>query len=296
MAQKHYELPPLSALAAFEAAARHQSFKNAAAEMNVTPGAISHQVKALEADIGAPLFNRVHRGVALTQRGEMLFGVLRRSLLDVSTTMRQLRRTDEDRSVTIAATTAISSLWLTPRLTAFWKEHGTIPVDQLISDRPAAMDGTVDFRIVYGVMGQGQPNRYPLFRDHLIPVCSPAFASRNNAAELRDLAALPLVHLDAPDSGWTDWRKWFNGQGYHGDIASGIRVNNYTIALQAARDDAGLVLGWERLVQPLIDRGLLVTFGGFSLDAPGTFFIEAQSPDTMTDQAKSVLDWLVKVV
>lgn len=294
MAQRYYGLPPFSALASFEAAARHLSFKNAAAELNVTPGAISHQVKALEADVGAPLFNRVHRGVELTPRGDVLFNILRRSLLEVSTTMRQLRRTDDDRSVTIATTTAVSSLWLTPRLTAFWKENGTIPVNQLVSDRPAAIDGSIDFRIAYGVMGSATPNSYQLFRDALIPVCSPAFAAKNSVTDLPALAAMPLVHLDAPDADWTTWRKWFDEQGYHGEISSGIRVNNYTIALQAARDDAGLVLGWERLVQPLFDRGLLVTFGGFSLEAPGTFFIESQSRETMSDNAKAVLDWLLK--
>ncbi len=294
MTQRHYGLPSFSALASFEAAARHLSFKNAAAELNVTPGAVSHQVKALEADVGAALFNRVHRGVELTPRGEVLFNVLRRSLLEVSTTMRQLRRTDDDRSVTIATTTAVSSLWLTPRLTTFWKEHGAIPVNQLVSDRPSAIDGSIDFRIVYGVMGSGTPNGHHLFRDHLIPVCSPAFAAQNSATDLQKLATMPLVHLDPPDADWTTWRKWFDEQGHHGEISSGISVNNYTIALQAARDDAGLVLGWERLVQPLIDRGLLVTFGAYSLEAPGTFFIESQSRETMSDNAKAVLDWLLR--
>lgn len=132
MARRYYNLPPLNTLASFECAARNLSIKDAAQELNVTPGAVSHQIKALEGELGTALFERKHRGIGLTENGQRLFASLQRSFSDVSSTLSHVRRTSFDLSVTIAATTAVSSLWLTPRLSRFWKEHGNIPVNQLL--------------------------------------------------------------------------------------------------------------------------------------------------------------------
>jgi DNA-binding transcriptional LysR family regulator len=296
MARKHYHLPPLTTLASFEAAARHLSFKDAAAELNVTPGAVSHQIKALESEIGAALFVRRHRGVALTDQGLVLFGVLENSFSKISATLTRLRRSSEDATVTIAATTAVSSLWLTPRLTAFWKAHGGISVNQQVSDRPENNRQYVDLQIRYGNIEAEESTKFPLFRDDLVPVCSPAFAAAHTDTDLEALAQMPLIHPDADDISWTTWRTWFTELGYRGDIAKGLRVNNYTIALQAARDDVGIVLGWQRLVRPFIDRKVLVPLGPNRLKAPGSFYIVSDPDDLISANARIVRDWLLQNV
>ena len=296
MAHPNDPLPPLTALQTFESAARHLSFKTAAAELNVTAGAVSHQIKSLEANLDRPLFNRIHRGVELTPEGKVLAEVMHRSLKDISSVLAQIRRANQDRSVTIGATTAVSSLWLTPRLSRFWKEHGSISVDQQVSDTQSDPDPATDFVVRYGENSGSHQPRYPLFHDQLLPLCSPEFLQSHSATTLLEMAALPLVHLDAHDADWTTWRTWFDQLGFADPLAKGIRVNNYTIALQTARDGLGLVLGWERLTEPLIASGELVAFGDWKLEAPGSFYIQTRSNEALSSRAQIVLDWLLASV
>lgn len=293
MARKHYDLPPLTTLATFEVAARRLSFKDAAGELNVTPGAVSHQIKALESELGVALFQRRHRGVTLTEHGLVLFHELEGSFTRISTVLTRLRRAAGETAVTIAATTAVSSLWLTPRLTAFWKAHGGIAVNQQLSDKPEPRRQDADLQIRYGDIDAEETVTFPLFRDELVPVCSPAFADAHPQPDLETLAQLPLIHPDADDLTWTTWRTWFTQLGYHGDIAKGLKVNNYTIALQAACDDMGVVLGWKRLVRPHIERGVLVPLGRHEIPAPASFYIVSDPDDMIAANAQTVRDWLL---
>lgn len=195
--------------------------------------------------------------------------------------------------MTIAATTAVSSLWLTPRLTAFWKTHGGIAVNQQISDQPEHRLHHSDLQIRYGDIDADESVKFPLFRDELIPVCSPGFAAGHPDAGLEALAQMPLIHPDADDTTWTTWRAWFAAQGFRGDIARGLQVNNYTIALQAARDDVGVVLGWRRLVKPYLERGVLVPLGPNRIPAPASFYIVSEPDDLIGTNARTVRDWLL---
>jgi DNA-binding transcriptional LysR family regulator len=104
-------------------------------------------------------------------------------------------------------------------------------------------------------------------------------------ATLEELAALPLIHLDAPDKRWTTWASWFAELGYTGKLRRGIKVNNYMIALQAAQDDAGLVLGWHHLVSPLLQSGALISLNAFSIPAPTSFFLSQSQHHWITAQA-----------
>lgn len=291
MARRFYELPSLTMLNTFEAAARLASFKDAASELNVTPGAVSHQVKALEEEMGIPLFVRRHRSVDLTLEGKVLFDALERSFSALSNAVHKVRRMQEEPSITIGATTAVSSLWLTPRITRFWKEYGDKTVNQQVSDsrfgRPLAQDMVIE----YGLRRESD-NTFLLFEDELLPLCSPEFSQQFNDIELGDLAECSLIHLDAPDHNWTTWINWFEGQGYYGPVRAGQRVNNYTIALQLARDGGGVVLGWKRLVEPLLEREALVPLGQFKNPAPGAFYL-ITSEQEVGEDAALFRDWLL---
>ncbi|USG62594.1 LysR substrate-binding domain-containing protein [Sneathiella marina] len=294
MARRYYNLPPLNTLASFECAARNLSIKDAAQELNVTPGAVSHQIKALEGELGISLFERKHRGIGLTEDGQRLLASLQRSFSDVSSTLAHLRRTSFDISVTIAATTAVSSLWLTPRLSRFWKEHGGIPVNQLLSDHAPKQGERVDLRVKYGKSKDTSKTHQKLFSDHLAPICSPTLAQKLAGTDLETLASMPLIHNEADDESWTTWESWFRELGYTGDIAAGIHVNNYTIALQAAQDDAGIVLGWQRLIRPLLEQKRLIPFGPHVLAAPHSFYIITEGEDMLSDNTKILRDWLLE--
>ncbi len=286
-----YELPPVSSLISFEAAARHVSFKNAASELNVTPAAISHQVKSLENELNCSLFRRHHRGVELTESGAYLLVALQRGLEDISEALQQLRSHYDRSGVTIRSSTAVSSLWLTPRLAQFWKRHGHISVTQVVTD--LGFDTTkCDLSICYGDASEEKGTSHVLFRDRIMALGSPRFLEQNNITGIQDMARIPLIHLDAPGTGWTDWREWTNQLGYDGPLNSAHRVNNYTIALQAAQDDMGAVLGWEGLTSDLVASGKLVNLLPQTLSSPLDFYVALHN--TASDRARLVYRWLAE--
>ena len=163
--RRYYDLPSLTALASFEAAARHLSVKAAAEELNVTPGAVSRQIKALEAELGLALFTRLHRGLALTREGEELAGVLARGFGQVALLLRDFRGRSQGRNVTLGSSNAFASLWLMPRLGAFWRAHPEITVNHMISDRAADLRvPEVELRIRYGGGASAGEEAERLFR------------------------------------------------------------------------------------------------------------------------------------
>ncbi|MEJ2714520.1 MAG: LysR family transcriptional regulator [Acidihalobacter sp.] len=148
----------MTALTCFEAAARNVSFKKAAEEMSVTPAAVSHQIKALETDLECSLFRRHHRGVELTEKGAFLFVAIQRGFETISDAVAELRERPETVDVTIRSSTAVSSLWLTPKISAFWKIHPSITVSQIVSDVPG-MHCRCDLSIHYGDPVPGSHHR-----------------------------------------------------------------------------------------------------------------------------------------
>ncbi len=289
MPNRPYDLPPLSSLISFETAARHVSFKTAAEELNVTPAAISHQVKALENELQCALFLRHHRGVELTESGAYLLVALQRGLEGISEALGQLRRQYDHKGVTIRSSTAVSSLWLTPRLAQFWKTHGHVSVTQVVTDL-GVDTSKCDLSIHYGDTRRDSGIIKTLFHDNIMALCSPRFAKQNPIEHVGEIAKVPLIHLDAPDTGWTDWRAWTRKLGYEGPLNSAHRVNNYTIALQAAQDDMGAVLGWEGLTSELTASGKLVRLLPQTISSQLDFYVKLHN--TSSDRAKLVFKWL----
>ncbi len=292
MSRLLYNLPPLTSLAVFETAARHQSFKRAASEMNVTPSAVSHQIRALETELNTALFQRVHRGVDLTEDGETLYQTVRTAFLDIANQTDAMRSKSDQRGVTVGSTTAMSSLWLTPEISRFWRTNPEMRVNQIVSDRLDFGNARPELVISYGPYNTNGYTGHPLFRDQLLPVCAPALAKDWNPQSPNDLAKLPLIHLDAPDKRWTSWALWFDELGYSGPLRRGIVVNNYMIALQAAEDGVGMVLGWKHLVAPYLASGRLVSFDAFATPAPTSFFLSMDTRATKTLDAEALRDWI----
>ena len=110
---------------------------------------------------------------------------------------------------------------------------------------------------------------------------------------LADVAAMPLIHLDAPDRRWTSWALWFAEMGYGGALRRGVKVNNYMIALQAAQDSVGLVLGWKRLVAPLLRTGALVSIDAFQIPAPTSFFLSTATQSNAAPGTQDLAQWIV---
>lgn len=290
MSKRPYDLPPMSALVAFEAAARHVGFKAAARELNVTPAAISHQVKALEKELRRALFRRHHRGVELTETGAYLLVALQRGFEAMADAVDQLRKRARHASVTIRVTTAVSSLWLTPKLARFWRAHGDVSVTQIVSDTDQA-PAECDLSIHYGDISRAGGGCRVLFHDRIVALGSPRFARAHRIGDVADLAALPLIHLDADGAGWTDWQGWLRALGHDGPVNIRHRVNNYLIALQAAGDDMGAVLGWVGLTRGYLDSGALVLLLPDEMETGEDFYIRLHP--RASDRARLVHDWLL---
>ncbi|AUX75314.1 LysR substrate-binding domain-containing protein [Sinorhizobium fredii] len=285
-----YDFSSMTALICFEAAARNASFKKAAQEMNVTPAAVSHQIKALEMDLGCSLFLRHHRGVELTEKGALLFIAIQRGFETISEAVTQMRERPETVDVTVGTTTAISSLWLTPKISAFWKIHPTVTVSQLVSDVPG-MTGRCDLSIHYGnPQGNGVEYR-ALFQDHIVAMGTSRFAAEHGITRLEDLVKAPLIHSSSKETGWTSWDDWFAALGYPEPKGRSFYVNNYMIALQAAQDDVGAVLGWDGLVGSLIEEGRLVKLVPESIPSPVGFYLKIHP--RASSKARLFADWLV---
>ncbi|EAR51377.1 probable LysR-family transcriptional activator [Oceanicola granulosus HTCC2516] len=285
-----YDLPSLTALSCFEAAARHLGFKSAARELNVTPAAVSHQIKALEADLGVRLFRRQHRGVELTETGAYLFVALQRGFEGISEAVRDVRAPAEAEDVIVQATTAVSAFWLTPQIAQFWKSHPEIVVSQIVSDA-AAPAGRADLAIHYGPPPAGEAGVRLLFHDEIVAVAAPGFAAEHGVADLAGLAAAPLIHMAAEDTDWTGWPDWLAALGGPAPSGRRIAVNNHMIALQLARDGAGAVLGWTGLIGPLLEGGALVSPVPERLASPHPFHLRTHP--RASAKALAFRDWLV---
>lgn len=296
MARRYYQLPSLTSLNVFDACARHGSFTAAAAELGVTLGAVSRQVKALEAELECPLFLRHHRGVELTAEGLDLFQVLSSSFQQIGRLCRKLRKRAASQEVTIAANTAFASLWLMPRLGGFWRQHRDINLNHAISDNPADPGfAKADIRIRYGDGCWRGERAVKLFDDRIYPVCGAEFAAQAKLEHPGDLLQFPLLQLERVDPAWTGWEAWLRRWNCDAARASFRRFNNYVVALQAAEDNQGIVLGWHSLVESLIRQGRLFRPGEFEIDAPGSFYLTWDSNRALSAAASRLRDWLLQI-
>jgi len=294
MSRRFYNLPPLTTLSAFETAARHLSFKDAAQELSVTPGAVSHQIKALEGDLGVALFQRQHRGVTLTADGQALHDVLASSFGRIAKRLDTIRESDDAEKVTVGSTTAVAAFWLSPSIVQFWRAFPDTSVDQLTQDAPFSPRTKFDFYIRYGRDEDQNLPHTPLYRDELIPVATPELADRLKDAALSDLATHWLIHLKSDGRDWTTWHDWFRELNYDGPINKGTQVTSYLVALQLASKGTGLALGWRRLIKPLLDSGDLAIVGQHSLPAPREFYLVESNQDVLSANAISLRNWLLK--
>lgn len=189
LSRRHYNLPPLTSLAAFEAAARNLSFKDAAQELSVTPGAVSHQVKSLEDELGRSLFNRKHRSVEMTEEGELLFSTLSAAFSRISNALQSVRNAGVEHITSIGSTSAVSTLYLSRAVIRFWRKHPEAKINQIVLDQIANTSHLPDMFICYGK----NPNKFlkqtELYTDCIVPVGDKRTRDRLQGLDLNFLDA-----------------------------------------------------------------------------------------------------------
>ncbi|HEX4196812.1 MAG TPA: LysR family transcriptional regulator [Caulobacteraceae bacterium] len=228
---------PLNALRAFEASARHLSFTHAAAELCVTQAAVSHQVKGLEARLGAVLFRRLPRGLVLTDEGQALLPVLSDSFDRIARAMQRFRdgAVREVLSVGVVGTFAVR--WLLPRLSGFREAHPLVEVRVLTHNNKVdlAAEG-LDMAIRFGDGAWHGVQADEVLRAPLSPLCTPQLAARMDSAQ--DLASLPLLRSYRRD----EWPAWFAAAGLEAPRLNGPVFDSLSLMVQAALQGTGVAL------------------------------------------------------
>jgi LysR family transcriptional regulator, glycine cleavage system transcriptional activator len=267
-------LPPLSALRAFEAAARHMSFSKAADELHVTPAAVSHQIHALERDLGVRLFHRLSRSIELTASAQVLLPGLSQAFAGIQSSVRRLRAHNDTGTLTVTASPSFAAKWLVLRLHRF--QERCAEVDVRISATDEVVDltkGDFDIAIRYGT------GHYPglevemLLTNEVFPACSPQLLTVGPPLRSPDdLRHHALIHDQAVerDPLVPTWPMWLKAAGVR-DVpaAAGLTFNNIHLALDAAIAGHGVVLAYSTIAAGDLAAGRLVRL--FSLALPDQF-------------------------
>lgn len=287
-------LPPLNPLRTFACAARHLSFVHAAEELNVTPGAVSRQVKALEDWLGLTLFRRSHRQVTLTEAGRGYLADIGDPLRRIAAATERLRRQDAERALAICCSPTFALRWLVPRWARFYDRHPDIDLQLTTSLQPVDFerDG-FDAAMLVGEGAATWPGRtvVRLFDVDLFPVCSPALCEGANALRRpTDLARQTLLH-GAPRP--QDWRRWLDTAGVVGiDPTEGITFDSLNLSLQAAIEGLGVAIAVGALVRDDLSAGRLVQPFG-PVRRSGRPFHLVYPPQRARDRRlRAFIDWL----
>ncbi len=284
-------LPPLNALKAFEAAARSESFTQAAQELNVTQGAVSHQVKALEATLGIKLFNRERQRLILTEAGRDYLAVVRDALDRIAAGTERLMQRQSSGVLTVSTSPDFAAKWLVYRLGRFAESHPEIDL------RVSAAAHKVDFaREDVDVAVRHGDGKWPgldvvrLCSERLFPVCSPKLvAGRNRITVASDLLKFPLLRLDD----WKTWTRWFAAAGVVAPVARGLVLNRASMLIDAAVDGQGITLARTALAAWDLINGRLVRPIDVSLKMSNTYWIVYPKATSSVPKIATFRKWLL---
>jgi LysR family glycine cleavage system transcriptional activator len=290
-------LPPLNSLRAFEAAARHLSFNAAAAELNVTPAAISHQIKALEADLGVKLFRRLNRAVRLTDAGQACVPGLRDGFERIAEAVARARQGDSVGLLTVTASPAVASKWLVPRLERFRARHPEIDLRIDASMRMVDLvreDVHVGLR--YGAGNYPGLHTERLLRSAVFPVCSPNLLKGKTPLRTpEDLRHHTLIHDETAtyDPSSPDWAMWLRAAGVADvDTSHGLHFNQVSLALDAAIGGRGVTLARDVFAAEDLAAGRLVRPFGKAMPVDFAIYVVIPPAVVAAPKIKAFRDWL----
>jgi LysR family transcriptional regulator, glycine cleavage system transcriptional activator len=290
-------LPPLNSLRAFEAAARHLSFSKAAEELHVTPAAISHQIKALEEQLGVPLFRRLNRAVLLTDAGQACLPGLSEAFDRMAAVLERLRAQDGGGPLTVSTSPAFAAKWLVPRLERF--QERCPEIDVRVSAAMRLVDFTredVDLAIRYGSGRYAGLLAEVLLTNEVVPVCAPALLESSRPLRApQDLRQHTLLHDDTStsDGAYPNWAMWLRAAGVEGvDPSRGPRFDYSGLVLDAATAGHGVALALSTIVAADIAAGRLVKPFAIAVPTPFAYYVVCPEARAGRPKVEAFRRWL----
>jgi LysR family transcriptional regulator, glycine cleavage system transcriptional activator len=285
-------LPPLNALKAFEAAARHESFTRAAEELCVTQGAVSHQVKALEAELAVRLFNRERQRLIITEAGRDYLTVVRDALDRIAIGTERLLQRQNAGVLTVSTSPDFAAKWLVHRLGHFAEAHAEI--DLRISATLHHVDFAreeVDLAVRHGDGNWPGLDTVRLSSEQLFAVCSPKLLSgRHRLSKPADILKFPLIHMDSR----TDWNNWLQEAGLdEAGVTHGPVLNRASMVIDAAINGQGVALARTTLAAWDLINGRLMRPFPLSLPLSKTYWIICPKATASLPKIVTFREWLL---
>ena len=285
--RRHLHL--LHPLRCFDSASRHLSFTKAAAELDVTPAAVSHQIRLLEDVLGTRLFDRLARGVMLTGAGERLATTMSESFARIDTAVDEVVDANDIPKLRLAVAPGLCCRWLVPRLPAFRARQTGFELHlQYASNFEAFAWTDVEAALVWATRRPPQAGARRLFGTGLTPVCAPELSPPSRRLDTpAALRHLPLLHED----GFEDWQRWMNVAGAPDvPVRRGQIIDETNALLMAAIDGQGVALGRTALIAEDLRRGRLIAPFGMEVTAAGAYWLVANS-ESMCESPKFLALW-----
>ena len=287
-------LPPLKAMQAFEAAGRHQSLKKAADELCVTTGAISQQIKLLEAHLEVELFKRLNKSVRLTEAGRACLPLIEQGFELLGDAAAKAQTYSEQKLITISVAPSFGAKWLLPRLEQFRRKHPDI--DLRIDASTRLIDfahDDVDISIRYGAIKEKGMHVEALSHEELFPVCSPHLMTQ--CASFEALSDYPLLHLErrSADKSFPGWAEWIEANELNKDaFKHGPRFSMSSMVLQAAIDGQGVAMASSVLAADDLKTGRLVRLFPQSLRAKYHYHLICTKSLSQRVDVVKFIDWI----
>jgi len=285
-------LPNLMALRAFEAAARHQNFSRAADEIHVTHGAVSHQVRALEQDLGVALFTRHGKRLTITPLGERFAQTVRHALQDVADATQSLRDERQHKRLTVSAIPSFAARWLAPRLGKFIEQN---PDTELVLQTSGQLQDLVRDGIDVGIrFGQGQ---YPglvverLMGDSYYPVASPSYNNGRLPTIPEQLKPAQMLCSDEP------WLPWCQAAGLKlAEPIGGVRFQDLSLLIRSAMNGDGIALVRHVVATQELASGALVRLFDVAVKSPGNYYLACPPDALQKPQVLTFRHWLLEEI
>ena len=291
-------LPPLNSLRAFETAGRLLSFSKAADELNVTPGAISQQIRSLEDFLEISLFKRRNRSIVLTDSGQIFLPLLSDGFSSITQAVDAVRKSQRDDTLTISAAPSFTSKWLIPRLCKFQAHYPDIDVRIDASNRLVDfVREDIDVGIRFGTGDFPDLNSVYLFSFDLIPVCSPGLLNQDKGmTSPDDLRHYTLLHgnYEDVDSSWPDWGMWLATAGVDDiDVSRGIFFNQSEMIMEAALEGQGVALVASVMAVDEIEAGRLIQPFETRLPVRLCYHLVTTEQKARSEKVTAFRNWLV---